>query len=98
MARKGGLASSYSIDTFSRISFFDRTLDFELADGGTVRGRVTFKDGKPASGAVVRVKPRKLLWTLPLTVLIGYADSDGRYVLEHVPDGEVSISVGSTEQ
>jgi protocatechuate 3,4-dioxygenase beta subunit len=98
MARAEGKAPSVNFETFSRVSFFDRRLDFVLSDGGTVRGRVTRQDGSPVSGAVVRVKGRELFWTLPMIYRVGYADADGRYALEHVPTGDVAIVVDTEEQ
>ena len=92
-------AAGVVLDAFSRVSLLERTQDFVLGEGGTIRGTVRRKDGKLAPGVLVK------------TVVVGHfyaalhvpspwvvTDEKGRYELRHVTVGTVRLTVGDTEQ
>lgn len=63
----------------------------EVSAGGSIAGRVMTADGKPVSGAAVRVEPDgiRIRELVPWSV----TDEDGRYLLEHVTPGLRKLAV-----
>ncbi len=100
-ARADGFAPWDDVEVFLRLGA-DRRLDITLDRGATVRGRVVSADGKPAERVEVRVSgARKFLmasYYAPASMPSALTGVDGRYVLEHVPVGEVTLVSGSASK
>lgn len=97
-AEAAGYATEINPEIYARLWPFDRTLDFRMGKGGTVRGRVTSRDGSPLANTLVRVQIHARLWRAPCDLPMALTDGDGRYVLEHVPADKVLLSVASASR
>lgn len=96
-----GFAAWHDIELFVRLGV-DRRKDITLDRGATIRGRVVTADGKPADHVKVSVSGRRKFmmadyWVggiMPSSV----TDADGRYVLEHVPLGDITLQAESASK
>jgi thiol-disulfide isomerase/thioredoxin len=68
-----------------------KNVDFELEPGRTLRGRVVGADGRPVAGAQVMATQWRGHATAGLAVL---SDEEGRFVLEHAPEGSLELTAG----
>ncbi len=96
-----GYAPWDSVEVFMRLGI-DRRLDVTLDRGATVRGRVVYADGKAADHVKVTVSgKRKFLmadyWVSSI-MPSGVTDADGRYVIEHVPPGDITLLAGPSSK
>ncbi len=93
-----GFAPWAGVSLYARMAF-DRRADVVLQRGATVRGRVLDPEHRPLAGIAVRVNPLvRFLWmkrSAPCVFPSAVTDAEGRYVLEHVPKGEVVVRFGS---
>lgn len=96
-----GFAPWDNVELFMRAGA-DRRLDVTLDRGVTVRGRVVSSDGRPIEHVEVKVSgKRSFLMTsyyTPASMPSAVTDADGRYVLEHVPLGDVTLVSGSASR
>lgn len=73
----------------------DRTRNYELGPGGTVRGRITDADGQPLAGQRVHVSIEGgflgMRYRAPDPLPAAISDAQGHYRLEKVPSGKVFI-------
>ncbi len=98
VASADGYATNVNLESFVRFWPYDRTLDFTLVRGGTVRGRVLNTDGTPAAGRLVKVLYERRLFRALLPLPSSVTDAEGRYALEHVPVGRVVVVVEDKKQ
>ncbi len=96
-----GYAPWDGVEVFMRLGV-DRRKDITLDRGATVRGRVVYADGKPADHVKVSVSgKRKFLmadyWVSSI-MPSGVTDADGRYVIEHVPVGDITLLAGTASK
>ncbi len=97
-ANAPGFAPWAGVSLYARMAF-DRRADVVLERGATVRGRVLDRERRPLAGVAVRANPVvRFLWmkrSAPCISPSTVTDVEGRYVLEHVPKGEVVVRIGS---
>jgi hypothetical protein len=96
-ASANGRATEVNRECFSRVSLMERTLDFALGEGGTVRGTLRTKEGAPAAGVLVKVVAGGALFIAPgVDMPAAVTDRNGQYELSHVPAGKVRLVVGGS--
>lgn len=70
----------------------DRFLELMAREGGHLSGRVTDGSGRPVEGAEVSANLPARFFGLDLSsVREGASDADGRFRLEHVPEGKILV-------
>ena len=77
----------------------DRKVEVTLSRGGTLRGRVMDWEGKPVSGARIRIlRPEEYpIWWYPGTARSVFTDDSGEYRAEHLPRGALRIAADHPE-
>ena len=93
-----GKATYLNVEPFARVSVLPRTLDVQLEDGATVRGRVTHADGSPAVRQMVTVHLKRRFFSANANVASALTGEDGRYLIEHAPPERVVVATGAASK
>ncbi|MDZ7371126.1 MAG: carboxypeptidase regulatory-like domain-containing protein, partial [candidate division KSB1 bacterium] len=77
-------------------------IDFPLAKGGTISGKVTAGEGKPVAGAIIAAQPfdnRPALLDIPGVNIVrqtAVTDEEGKYIISGLPEGTYRVMAQAT--